>query len=497
MRDIESCTSSISSELCSVEKERDRMLHELAGLDEQSKKLLEEQTLLENEVSVLELQLNSVNVIKEVNQLMNRKDVLITDFAKFSTVVKSLALVEGDPRQYEHLKSRVCSIALSVGTAAVDAYSKRMLDFIDSLEGSSVSSVSLFGKFTETLLVVSKISALFRSKGREFFQAVIELEKLLCDARERISIPVIGAYISSITVASSLSISMRKTIYFANSIGKQELNFFESIFSSSQPSDSVQALLRSIGLALYQPLRTAVIACEDLSELRESAEIIRLEILSSENSEFLPFVQSVAFKLHRDVQERLIYKTEAFIRDSIRGAVVADCSNDPEPVVKTFECLALITGVVDSQTLHDMANQAVNACVDSLMSVRASSVTDNALFLIHQLLSLRERIALIDCDFGGQESVGITDTLRRLVRVDAKRAPEVAVRQRIELELKSLCDALTASVVASVLTASSPEEKSAVLSSVTEKIKLALKNEGLENILLRPILAELERPPLP
>jgi hypothetical protein len=384
-----------------------------------------------------------------------------------------------------------------VGTAAVDAYSKRMLDFIDSLEGSTVSSVSLFGKFTETLLVVSKISALFRSKGREFFQAVIELEKLLCDARERISIPVIGAYISSITVASSLSISMRKTIYFANSIGKQELNFFESIFSSSQPSDSVQALLRSVGLALYQPLRTAVIACEDLSELRESAEIIRLEILSSENSEFLPFVQSVAFKLHRDVQERLIYKTEAFIRDSIRGAVVADCSNDPEPVVKTFECLALITGVVDSQTLHDMANQAVNACVDSLMSVRASSGTDNTLFLIHQLLSLRERIALIDCDFGGQESVGITDTLRRLVRVDAKRAPEVAVRQRIELELKSLCDAFTASVVASVLTASSPEEKSAVLSSVTEKMKLALKNEGLENILLRPILAELERPPLP
>ena len=504
VEEIETCFKVIESEKKSIENEEALMVSQLAGLDEKSKKLLEEQSVLEKEVNELELESNSVNVIRDINLLSSRKEMLISNFPRFRSTVDSLDLVRGDPRQYEHLKSKVCSIAVSVGLGAVEVYSKRMMQYIDNLEGSTMSSVSLFGKFTDTLQVVTSIAHFFREKeDREYLQSVSELEKALSEARQRISLPVISDFIKSILDGGKqLPISLRKSVYFVNSIGKQEQALCESIFGiGGVGSDSSLALLRAIGLGLYYPLRTAVIATSDLSELRESAEILRLEIFSS--SEYLGFIQSISLKLQRDIQERLIYRVESFVRDEIRrSSISVEKESDsviPEFVKKTFDCLEILTGVVDPETFHDIANEAVSACVDTLMRSPNSVLVDK-LFLISQLLALRERITLIDCEHSmlghDQHSVeGITDQLKRLVLSGRSigSASDVMVRSRIESELKSLCESFNAAVVARVLSLSSDEERIEFLTSTRGEVRSVLKADGLDVILTRPILVELEQ----
>jgi hypothetical protein len=503
VEEIESSLKLIGTECTEIELEKSIMLNELAGLDKQSKKLLDEQQRLEEEVSRLELEANSVNVIRDVNMLSTQKELLVTSFSRFAFIVQSLELVKADPRQHEHLKSKVCSVAVSVGLGAIDVYLKRMTQYIDSLEGSTLSSVSLFGKFTETLQVVGNISSLFRKQDdREFLQSVVELEKALSDARQKISVPVIGDYITSMLASSGTSklpVGLRKCVYFVNSVGKQEQSLFESVLGpSGVSSDSFLSLLRSIGLALYYPLRTSVISTSVLSELRESAEILRLEIFSSQ--EYLGFIQSVCLKLHRDIQERLIYRVESFVRDEIRTSLKSvtaegEESSTPEFVKKTFECLEIITGVVDSQTFHEIANEAVGACVETLMSTGG-----DRLFLIAQLLALRERITLIDCEYTllgkkAPETLGMADQIKRLVRSGSgdKLGPHILIRARIENELKNLCGAFNASVVARTLNLGSDEERKIFLRETREQVRKALKSEGLDLVLTRPILAELRQ----
>jgi hypothetical protein len=272
------------------------------------------------------------------------------------------------------------------------------------------------------------------------------------------------------------------------------------------------SLFRNIGLGLYHPLRSAVISSEDVNELRESAEVIRLEVLTENAGEsYFPFVQSVVIKLHRDIQERLIFRIESFIRDQIKGFTqwsLEDISGvRPQVVEKTYQCLELITGVVDSHTFHEIANEVINACVDVLVKSDTTrlfhSKQERSLFLISQLLALRERITLIDCEYSLLvvqsppffEHRGITDQFRRLMTGPAVSGrTDVAVRSRLESELKSMCDELTASVIAMTLALPTDEEKKSLLSDISEKLKSYLtQQEGLSMVLLRPIVGELRR----
>ena len=499
IEEIEDALSGVAHQIDSVEEERKTMMAELSGLDGKTKRQLSEQAVLEKEVSELELQVYSIKVVREVDALVNNKDILISNFSKFEGIVDSLELVSRDVRRFDQLKSKVCSVVISVGTAAIEVYTKRMLQYMADQQGlATVPSMSLFGKFSEALTVVKRVAGLFRKKeDREYNKAVAELEKAFVSSREKILTPILSEYISTLLKSESLPNSIRRTVYFAESFGRQESSFFSTIFASSD--ESLLSLFRALGVALYYGLRTGVISCENLADMRESAEVVRLEVLSSSAS--FPFILNVAFKLHRDIQERLIFRIEAFIRDSIRRyndwTSIQDIANStPPPVERTFACLELITGALDSQTFYEIANESVRACLDVLVEAPVSifeSEEDRLLFLIAQLLALRERVTSIECEMvslvkhsaPNAERRGITDQFRRLLATPSSR-DETAVRSRIESDLKSVCEQFNARVVAIII--SHPGH----LDEIKSRIKVFLKSESLEKVLLRPILVELE-----
>ncbi|EER03259.1 hypothetical protein Pmar_PMAR016800 [Perkinsus marinus ATCC 50983] len=110
----------------------------------------------------------------------------------------------------------------------------------------------------------------------------------------------------------------------------------------------------------YRFLRSKIVSCQKVETLKSLAELISREILapegfdsydinrakqppdadgrSEENSLLVP-VLSVVYRLLKDVQERLIYRTQTYIRDDIRGFVPS--KEDLEYPLRLFEHDAL------------------------------------------------------------------------------------------------------------------------------------------------------------
>ena len=509
--ELQNCVSTVTDEIDGIEKENLTMVSELSGLDEKSKRLLGEQDLIEKRVNDLESKMITVSAIRDVNLILNDRDLIVTDFPLFEKSIKELVAaftyvsstpdqVLGLSRQLENLRSRVCSTAVFVCTSAIEIYTRRMQVIVS--EKSTVNTSALYNRHTDTLNVVGKVCEVFRRY--EWSDPVSEIEKPYFESRSKILGPIMNAYMTQTIASLNLSAAVRKTVYFINSIIDQELMLYRNYAGklATSPSMHLNILLRDLSAWLYNPLRTSVITCMDLNELRESAEIIRLEIIPDKSREIAPTIISLVYKLHRDIQERLIYRIEAFIRDEIRSSSV------PETMLeKTKECLSVITGVLDPLTFHEISNEALTACVDVLISVPGKD-EGSRLKLIAQLLQLRERVTMIDCEYSLMaissplfDQPGLTDTIRRLVNRSTSSTPnsgavtpeETSVRVRIELVLRTLCDEFSALVIATVMTRSGDEKLSEYLRSVQKQINEIFSfDPSIEHVLVRPIVAELK-----
>ena len=521
--DIQACVASVSSDIDEVEKENQTMISELSGLDGKSKKLLGEQAVIEKVVNDLEAKMITVNAIRDATSVINNRDLIVTDFPLFERSVRQLdaafEYVSSTPdqvlalsRQLENLRSRLCATAVFVCTSAIDLYTRRMQVLL--MDSSTINTSALYNRHTETLNVVGKVCEVFRSSSKDrgdYSSSVSEIEKSYFQSRSKVLVPVIDAFMVQSIGSMKLSMAVRKTVYFVNSIIDQDLTLFKNFLSKSSLPTMQNLLLRDLSSSLYNPLRTSVINCMDLYELRESAEIIRLEIVPDKSRDIHPSIISLVFKLHRDIQERLIYRIESFMRDEIRSSF----SSAELLLEKTKECLSIITGVLDPQTFQEISSEALSASVDVLMGHHRQSHSKDELGilkLISQLLELRERITMIDCEYSlmavssplfdtSSSRPGMTDTIRRLVNRSNTSTPNsgavtpagTSVRVRIESDLRILCDEFSALVIATLMTRSGDGKLVEYLNKIHREISQVFSNDpAIALVLTRPILTELE-----
>jgi hypothetical protein len=219
-----------------------------------------------------------------------------------------------------------------------------------------------------------------------------------------------------------------------------------------------------------------------LKELAESGEIIRLELMTSD-SKIVPFLNPVLMKLLCDIQERLIYRVERFIRDDLR--------NSADVINQVRECLGVITGVLDPKIFRDISSEALHACIDVLISPsQARNEEKNLMLLIKNLLDLSEYVTMIDCELLVQSPKeapdGFTSTIGKLVgrRFGESTTTSVSVRHRIEMELKKLSDEFTAIVVAKITTS---VESKKFLDQLGFELEELFQDKPTVAILMQPI----------
>jgi len=518
VKDLDSCLDTLSSDIDNIENENRTMTEELSGLDEKSKELLSEQSKLEKQVAELESKMNIVGVVRDANTILNNRDLIITNLSIFERSVdglsKAFAYIATSPspdamslnRQFEHLRSRICSLSTAVSLSAIDMYATRLQQSLFTGNQTTINTSVLYTKHVDTIRVVGNICRIFRQQSSHVWSdSLSEIDKAYFGCRVRILTPVITSFINSTLTSTKLSDSVRKCVFFVNSILAEEMQLASTIvgggggggLTSELKSQNFFSL--EVSNMLYAPLRTAIISSLDLYELRESAEVIRLEIVTDEKRNIFSYIMSILFKLHRDIQERLIYRIESFIRDEIRLGIT--------PVEKTYECLGIITGVLDAQIFHQISTEAVNACVDVLVAAGAATTKTRTVIdlmtLISQLLDLRERITIIDCEYSlvsvsspsenSDDSNGMTGTIRKLVGRGGSSTPasDRSARGRIEKELKKLCDEFSANIIATIAVSRSIESVLEYIDDLRSKLLSQFKDPSIEAVLLRPVVMEL------
>ncbi|EFA80151.1 oligomeric Golgi complex component [Heterostelium album PN500] len=193
-------------------------------------------------------------------------------------------------------------------------------------------------------------------------------------------------------------------------------------------------LLDEYAQQLYDTVRPVYIHIHSFEELCNLAHLIRNEILDDiieQSTRYCNGLRLAVQRMLQDIQERLLFLIQTFIRDEIRtfSPSPADidypnhitklsASGEASPksmyslwyptLEKTLTCLSKLYLVVDTKIFEGLAQEAVEACTYTL--IKASSliatkqdnpfaITDSQLFLIKYFIVLREQITPFDINF--------------------------------------------------------------------------------------------------
>ena len=188
---------------------------------------------------------------------------------------------------------------------------------------------------------------------------------------------------------------------------------------------------------LYDILRPRIVTFSDMDGICEAVRVVQSEIIDGEltpKGDAVAPLSSMLFAVLTDMQERLVYCTHQYIRDHI-GGYAADPSELDYPKVlaetikddadalnaglyngwfitleRTLLCLSKIYRCLTKPVFAGLAQDAVNACTQSLFSsARAISESatefDGELFLVKHLLILREQISPFNVELSSKEKL--------------------------------------------------------------------------------------------
>ena len=168
-----------------------------------------------------------------------------------------------------------------------------------------------------------------------------------------------------------------------------------------------------------------------MQELSELIVIFKTEISEgnlTETGEAGTILFPILTHILADVQERMIYRAQTFLRDEVGNYTPSSFDTDyPNklvmcsglttnsnsfegsstwypPLEKTLNCLSCLYRCIETSTFSGLAQEAISLCIDNITLAskvvsRVYGVIDGQLFLIKHLLILREQIAPFNAEF--------------------------------------------------------------------------------------------------
>mmetsp|Transcript_168 Transcript_168/g.525 ORF Transcript_168/g.525 Transcript_168/m.525 type:complete len:870 (+) Transcript_168:258-2867(+) len=283
-----------------------------------------------------------------------------------------------------------------------------------------------------------------------------DCEECYIEQRKKILEPRVAHHIKKLASTKKVVDFTRLASSYVLHLCQVEGSLYEHFFFIEEDKESfaLSALLQSFCSIFYEELRSHVLQELDLDTLVYLIEILRTEMIGSESAG--QTIGSKAFmtaatRCIADAQERIIYRAEVYMRDEIRNFQPSAQNLDyPEklleksgadsakqgrpnsssvyatwypPVEKTLRLLSMLYRCVDGQVFAGIAQESVAICVKSLtfassriQSSGKAKAEDHAdLFLIWQLLMLREQTSPFDVDFSYIDKELNFDELRGLL----------------------------------------------------------------------------------
>jgi hypothetical protein len=368
--------------------------------------------------------------------------------------------------QFEHLRNRACIMIRSTLQKSLEHSTQQVEQQLhDSTGSGTVDTQVFYTRFKASALNYRELTALLHKRAdlHEMYAVTLEeLEVFFVQLRVRLLNGPVTAHLQFVLhkdlEMNKLAPAVRQASTYIFDLSHFERQCFEAYFELRQPQEALRSLLDAVSDIFYRTLRPVVLACNSIDSLREIADCLHMDILEphqkSVKSDLVP-VLSVVFRLHKDVQEKLIFRVQTYIREEIRSYQATDVDLDypamlyavgaasqdtpsvdsaiePLPAVahslsdkfsqgiypamkRTLGILVRIYRVLEMSTFQGLAQEAVDICITSLRSASRLlaqrpltdqqqalgslvQMLDSQLFLVKHLLLLREHVSVFECD---------------------------------------------------------------------------------------------------
>ncbi|KAI5320003.1 PREDICTED: conserved oligomeric Golgi complex [Prunus dulcis] len=383
-----------------------------------------------------------------------------------------------------------------------------------------------------------------RSSRKEYTQILAECHKLYCEQRLSLVRGIVHQRISEFAKKEALPSLTRSGCAYLMQVCQLEHQLFYHFFpSSAEDVSSLAPLIDPLSTYLYDTLRPKLIHETNVDFLCELVDILKVEVLGeqlSRRSESLAGLRPTLERILADVHERLTFRARTHIRDEIANYFPLDEDLDYPaklersvadnletttqadenlvfktwypPLEKTISCLSKLYRCLEPGVFTGLAQEVVEVCSTSIQKAskliaRRSSPMDGQLFLIKNLLILREQIAPFDIEFSvthkeldfshllehlrrilrGQASLFDWSRSTSLARTLSPRVLESQIDAKKELEksLKTTCEEFIMSVTKLVV--------DPMLSFVTKvtAVKVAMssgsQNQKAQSVMAKPL----------
>ena len=249
--------------------------------------------------------------------------------------------------------------------------------------------------------------------------------------------------LSPTSPSSSLAEFLRRSCADLVHIAQMESQLLSLFFSSAKKG--FDEMLGSFGMNVYEVTRPVLLK-QSLDDLCTVAGVLKIEIIEEQirrRPELATPILSGFRRILQDIQERLSFLVEIFIRDEVTTYVptpndldypnILQLREEKEkememekreerrereeeriaekwypPVGRTLLCLSKIYLILDKGVFQEIASDAVGEVTASLISASAkvslrSGIEHASLFLIRHLIILRDQISPFDIDFSKTE----------------------------------------------------------------------------------------------
>ena len=376
---ILSTIATILSNLEALQYQHHAVKGKTSGLNDQTESLVAERAHLIAFADALRAKLSYFDELEKVGAQLQTA-TLSTSGGDFLPLLQrldeSVAYIAAHPQfaeaaaynaKFRHLQSRALGsirahfaaemkrAAAASEKASIEAVGRDAFDAgnVDEAQATSVLYVRFRAAVPELHTLMAEVES--RSGSPEYQKLLSDTQALYCEARLNLVQRMAERRLSEFAKLGSLAALARAGCGYLSQMNRQEHALFEHFFPHSAASPWAMApLLEPLCQMLYDEMRPGYVAMNDMDVLCELVHVLKHEVLEeqlSHRSSASAGMRPLISRILADVQERLTFRAQAFLRDEVATFVPSE--SDLDYPAKLERAAADATAKADTKSSFD------------------------------------------------------------------------------------------------------------------------------------------------